>query len=561
MSNSISIRRIQNRLTEIFDGKILMSDTEYTLPNKFETRAIAALALMMQTDLDAANSAKHITDGFKDMGVDAIYLDEDQKKLFVVQSKWHNNGKKGVSQEEMLSFVEGIKRILELNLTGANDNIQKKSTDIDKALSQIGYQIHAIYIHTADQPMNKYVKKPINDLMKTTNDDVSTLLVFDEIYYPSIYSYLAHGQEIDSVDLDDVILNNWGKIDSPHCAYYGLISASAIGEWYNKYGNRLFAKNIRFYKGRTEVNDGIKNVLLKEPENFVYYNNGIKLLCKNITRKAKDSTNHNTGLFALEGVSLVNGAQTTGSIGSIFLEKPEQLSKAFVMIQIIDLSGASEEAAVQITKLSNTQNKIESKDFVTLDPEQERIRSELAFSHYTYLYKSGDKLSDPNTQVCLDEALVALACVNDDIGFSTLAKRNVGALAEDITKAPYKVLFNASTNSYLIVNSILILREVEQYLQAKKGVLVGKEKLVCIHGNRFIAHHVLQTLKSESRFSAEVIKKENFRIQITSLIDKAISDIAFYIAELYSESYPANIFKNITKCTEIRKKMLEQNQE
>ena len=561
MSNSISIRRIQNRLTEIFDGKILMSDTEYTLPNKFETRAIAALALMMQTDLDAANSAKHITDGFKDMGVDAIYLDEDQKKLFVVQSKWHNDGKKGVSQEEMLSFVEGIKRILELNLTGANDSIQKKSTDIDKALSQIGYQIHAIYIHTADQPMNKYVKKPINDLMNTTNDDVSTLLVFDEIYYPSIYSYLAHGQELDSVDLDDVILNNWGKIDSPYCAYYGLISASAIGEWYNKFGNRLFAKNIRFYKGRTEVNDGIKNVLLKEPENFVYYNNGIKLLCKNIKRKAKDSTNHNTGLFALEGVSLVNGAQTTGSIGSIFLEKPEQLSKAFVMIQIIDLSSASEETAVQITKLSNTQNKIESKDFVTLDPEQERIRSELAFSHYTYLYKSGDKLSDPNTQVSLDEALVALACVNADISFSTLAKRNVGALAEDITKAPYKVLFNASTNSYLILNSILILREVEQYLQTKKGVLVGKEKLVCIHGNRFIAHHVLQTLKSESGFSAEVIKKENVKVQITSLIDKAIPEIAFYIAELYSESYPANIFKNITKCTEIRKKMLEQNQE
>ena len=55
--------------------------------------------------------------------------------------------------------------------------------------------------------------------------------------------------------------------------------------------------------------------------------------------------------------------------------------------------------------------------------------------------------------------------------------------------------------------------------------------------------------------------KENVKAQITSLIDKAIPEIAFYIAELYSESYPANIFKNITKCTEIRKKMLEQNQE
>lgn len=32
-------------------------------------------------------------------------------------------------------------------------------------------------------------------------------------------------------------------------------------------------------------------------------------------------------LVNLEGVSLVNGAQTTGTIGSLFLDNPEQVSK------------------------------------------------------------------------------------------------------------------------------------------------------------------------------------------------------------------------------------------
>lgn len=98
----------------------------------------------------------------------------------------------------------------------------------------------------------------------------------------------------------------------------------------------------------------MKKVLLQEPDKFYYYNNGIKLLCKSIKRKAKDSTTNATGLFALEGVSLVNGAQTTGTIGSLFLDNPEQVSKAIVMIQIIDLSSVDTETATQITRLSNT---------------------------------------------------------------------------------------------------------------------------------------------------------------------------------------------------------------
>ncbi len=82
-------------------------------------------------------------------------------------------------------------------------------------------------------------------------------------------------------------------------------------------------------------------------------------LCKSIKRKAKDSTTNATGLFALEGVSLVKGAQTTGTIGFLFLDNPEQVSKAIVMIQIIDLCSVDTDTATQITRLSSTQNIIE----------------------------------------------------------------------------------------------------------------------------------------------------------------------------------------------------------
>ena len=555
MANNINMRRVQTRIQEMFQGKVDMTDFPNDTNRHFETRALAALALIMTSGLEVSQASAQITDGYHDMGLDTIYLDETQKKLFVVQSKWRENGAGSITQEEMTNFAQGVQRVLEEDLAGANDKIIAKSMDIDVALTQMGYQIHSIFIHTGNQKVTDYVLRPISQLMKKTNDEISTILLFDEFNFKDIYSFLANGQEQPGINIDDVILTNWGKVDVPFVSYYGTISAATVGEWYKNFGNALFAKNIRFYKGNTDVNEGMKKVLLQEPEKFYYYNNGIKLLCKSIKRKAKDSTTTATGLFTLEGVSLVNGAQTTGTIGSLFLDNPEQVSKAIVMIQIIDLSSVDTETATQITRLSNTQNRIENKDFAALDPEQERLRKDLTFSHYSYLYKSGDKITNLEKQISFDEAIVALACLNADISYTVIAKGNVGALSEDITKTPYKALMNRSTNSYLLLNSVLYMREVEHCLQDKKEqVNNNRERLVCIHANRFILHFILKDKGKSENFNISVIDKDSIQNGVISLVDVLVDQTTQFIDELFPESYPANIFKNSTKCKQLEEK-------
>lgn len=553
---NINILRIETKLGELFSEKIDLSDYTGT-DNKmaFNTRAIAALALAMKCGLNYDQAAKNITDGYHDLGIDALYLDNTQKKLFVVQSKWRASGNGSISQEEMSTFVEGVKRLINFDLDGANQKILSKKADIDFGISQIGYQIHLIFAHTGNSYISNYVRRPLERLMDSTNDDISTLLVFDELTFREIYAYLATGQNSKSIDLDDVILTNWGKYDSPYSVYYGIISAAAVGEWFIHYGNSLFAQNIRYYKGNTEVNEGIKRVLLNEPEKFFYYNNGIKLLCKKIERKAKGSTTNSTGLFSLFGVSLVNGAQTTGVIGNVYSQNPEQIAKANVMIQIIDLSNAEDDAATQITKLSNTQNRIDSKDFVSLDQEQDRLRMEMSFSHITYLYKDGDILTDPETQITIDEAIVALACCQKDISLAILAKRNIGALTEDINRPPYKVLFNSGTNSFVLINSVKTVRKIEAYLQIKKEQLSGRERLVCVHANRFIEHCILQVLMDNQNFSQTVLDGQYFDEKISPLIEDLLPKVIASMNICYPESYPANIFKNTGKCKEIYNKI------
>lgn len=551
---NLKILRIQAKLDELFENKIDLSDS--TNPdektNKYYTRAIAALALVVRCGIDYDIAAHSVTDGYHDMGIDAVYNDTTQKKLILVQSKWRKDGNGGVSQEEANTFVEGIKRIINFDFSGCNQKLAAKQQEITAAIRDMDYQIEMVFCHTGGQTIDTYALRPINELLSQVNEDDSTeLLVFVESKLQDIYEYLANGQNSDNIALDDVLLSNWGVVESPFKAYYGTIPVSAVGEWYNQYGNRLFAKNIRYYKGSTEVNQGIKDVLKNSPENFFYYNNGVKILCKKIIKKAAYSAGRDVGLFALEGVSLVNGAQTTGAIGTLFAESPETISDAKIFIQMIDLGNADEEQAVQITRLSNTQNKIDGKDFASLDPNQERLRMELNLGGIQYLYKSGAKIEDPDRQISLDETIISQACALSDLSVVALVKRNVGALTENIEKAPYKLLFNGSTNSFSLYNGVQVLRSVERHIAQNESGSTGRKRLVLVHGNRFLLHLILDQVKIITGFDTQYYSKEYVDSIVSSMFSELWDSVYNSMEEHFPESYPAHIFKNVGRLKEL----------
>ncbi len=555
MSTNLTMVRIAAKMEDLFKGKIDLSDIREPDNNKssFYSRALAALSVMMQCGIDENLSGSCVTDGYHDIGIDAVYNDYTQKKLLLVQSKWRSGGNGGISQEEAGSFAQGVKRIINSEFKGCNTKILAKQSDIIAALKDMDYQIEMVFCHTGNQGISTYAKTPIIDLLKQVNEeDVAEILVFREIKLQEIYDFLSNSQALDNISIDDVILSNWGTIDEPFKAYYGTIPASALGEWYQRYGNRLFAKNIRFYKGSTDVNQGIKEVLRTEPEKFIYFNNGIKLLCHKITRKAAHSTDRITGLFALEGVSLVNGAQTTGSIGTVFADDPDTVAKAKVFIQMIDLADAEETQATQITKFTNTQNRIDGKDFAALDAEQERIKNELSFSNIQYLYKSGAVVEDPIRQISLDEAIVAQACSLNELSIVATAKRNIGALTEDISKPPYKLLFNGETNSFSLVNGVRISRIVDAFLSNKESSSTGRKRLVLVHGNRFLLHMVLSEMKQCDGYSTTFLDTAGLSAQVTPLCQK-YWDLAFAaMEESFPDAYPAHIFKNIGRLKDIK---------
>lgn len=545
-------------MDELFENNIDLDDAknDEDRKNKFYTRSIAALAIIMRCGIDYDSATKTITDGYHDMGIDAVYNDTTQKKLILVQSKWRKDGDGGVSQEEANTFVGGVKRLINLDFSGCNKKLTAKKQEITSAIRDMEYQIEIIFCHTGSQNADGYALRPISELLEKVNEDETTkLLVFIETKMQDIYDYLANGQNSDSIILDDVILKNWGTVDAPYKAYYGTIPVAAVGEWYKLYGNRLFARNIRYYKGSTDVNQGIKEVLKTEPDKFFYYNNGIKVLCKKITKKAAYSTDRNTGLFVLEGVSLVNGAQTTGAIGSVYAETPELLSSACVYIQMIDLGESNEGEVAQITKLSNTQNRIESKDFASLDPNQERLRMELSLGGIQYLYKTGAQMDTPEQQISLDEAIVSQACSSTELSIVATAKGNVGALTENIEKAPYKLLFNGGTNSFYLYNGVQVLRAVDRCIKQNEVNASARKRLVLIHGNRFLLHLMLNDIKTIDGYNTQYLNS-NFIYSLVAEKFQLLWNSVFNAMEIeFPDAYPSYIFKNVGRLKKLVERM------
>jgi hypothetical protein len=304
-----------------------------------------------------------------------------------------------------------------------------------------------------------------------------------------------------------------------------------------------------FLGADTEVNLGLQQTLFMEPQHFWHFNNGITVLCREIRPKLMGGKSKETGFFTCTDVRIVNGAQTAGSIKAAFDKRPDQVEQAKVQVRFIAV-GETEPVTLKdaITKATNTQNRINRQDFVALDSEQLRLRTELAIDGLNYSYKSSDTTIRDIRSTDLEEATVALACANSDLAYSTLAKREIGRLWEDTAKAPYKALFNASLSGTKMWRTIM--RAIEEAITQRLKLLTGRDEGYLIHGNRFLAHRVFQKLPSDWLINLSVLPT-GMVVRIEAELETALTETTCTADALYPQAYLANLFKNQSKLAEI----------
>jgi hypothetical protein len=511
----------------------------------FLTRALAAQALHRLAGVDASTAAGAVTDGSGDNGLDAVFVDPSDV-VVLVQSKWDRNGTGGIGLGDARNFIAGLKDLTDERYDRFNEKFRLHVPELQAALQNPGVTFVMIVATSGTSAFADPVANAFSDMERELNDPtplvrVEALGIGD---FHAAITAAAGGQRIDL----DVTVENWGVVTEPYEAYYGTVSAQAVASWFAMHGDALFEQNIRKPLGTTPVNVRMGETLAEHEHHFWYFNNGITGLCGSIQRLPRGAASRNHGEFHLSGLSIVNGAQTVAAIARAAKEAaPEELG-ARVWVRLISLEGCPPEFATQVTEATNTQNTVERSDFVALDPEQGRLRTELLLSlQKIYSIKRGEDNPQPEHGCTVTEATVALACSQPNPALAVIAKSAVGRLWESTTRAPYTVLFNRGTSAFRLWRAVQVTRAVDGRLENRRAELEGRARSVAVQGNRIVLHLAFRKLDlaaiddPDTDWSAVIAG-------VPSATDALLDLLISRVESEYTGNYITSLFKNAGKC-------------
>jgi hypothetical protein len=545
----LHVGHIQAAIEKRFRPLVDVSDVkEPQREDAFLTRGLSAFVIAELSGADDHTAVASVVDGFGDNGIDALYFDAPERVCYLVQSKWIKDGNGSIDVGSILKFTRGVHDFFQGDLDPFGDKMKKLRPVIEQVLADSQVTFTLVVAYTGQQPLPHEVQRPLDELLAALNDPVE-LVGLRTLRQVDLHQIVAQQAIGESIKLQ-VMLKEWGSVKEPYMAFYGQVDLKDIATW-GKYGQHLYAKNIRGFKGSTDVNEGIINTIKASPQHFWYFNNGVTLTCTRVVPQPLGSGTQDSRVFECEGASVVNGAQTVGSIISALIGDTNGPQNARVPVRIISLEGCPSAFEMELTKAANTQNRIESKDFVAQDSQQARLQTDLFLgTQKRYVYRSGETAPALEDGCTFEDAAVALACAHPDIAYAIQAKREVGKLWEDITKPPYTILFNSGTSAVRMWHAVEIMRMVESDLRQMQSVSEGKPKLIATHGNRFVLHMLFQVAVDLDKFdmaSANKIVTHGLKNILASLIDATM--------KLYKDSYPSNLFKNLSKCRDLAKEI------
>lgn len=220
------------------------------------TRGLTAWVITQLTELTAEDAAAAVTDGFGDNGIDAITVDAENSVVYLVQSKWSQNGTGSPALGEVHKFIQGFRDIVNAEFDRFNEKVRAKQQELDAALSDPNGEIRPYNRPYRPGASFRGARAAIEGLLEEINDPIDTTS-FEMLSQAELRGFLIRGIHGTSPDLE-VTLYDWGSTQEPYAAYYGQVEASAVAGWFADHGTRLFDKNIRQFLGQdSEVNASI----------------------------------------------------------------------------------------------------------------------------------------------------------------------------------------------------------------------------------------------------------------------------------------------------------------
>lgn len=417
VEDPIEIQFVPPRLHALFDGRItpLVSGSLAERESNFLSRALAAFAIHKLTGCSHNDAAASVVDGGGDGGLDAIRYVPESHTLWVAQSKFHRNGRGEPALGDVMKFKVGIENLLQGNFQAfsANDAMRRLMPDLVRSFDDPDLEVRAVLVYSGINLVSEDRRHLFEELRKRYQPE-SDYLQFHCYNLTTIHAWITGADEDPGVPEVELTLLKPGWIQNPYETVYGILTLHALADLYRQHGKRLIAANIRGYRGDTAVNEQIASTARDEPQHFFYLNNGLTAYCARLEVRNHDKANAEQKRIRAFGFSIVNGAQTIGSIAESGLDATVG-SQGVAFLKLISLERCPDEVtfADRITRTTNFQNQVGARDLIAIDREQERIANQLLPAGVYYHHKSAWDTPDPDeTNFTLEEATTACAALS-----------------------------------------------------------------------------------------------------------------------------------------------------
>ena len=334
--NDAQLGILKQHLTDIFLPHLpaLLDQTKPAehMAAKNVSRAFSAFSMQKLLALDVVTAANAVVDDYEDNGLDAIHYHQTSEKLVLVQAKL--KATEPFDQDEAQAFVAGVRDLMNQRYDRFNENVQARQAELEVALDEATEIILGV-AHTA--AISEHAKAVLDHFLADAEKPDERLQAPWIDFGPAeVLEELLAEQAVAPVD-DALVIYGDKKIDAPRVTYYGQVSLAALVDLYTRYGNRLLAKNIRFFRGinSSDVNMAIRQTLETRPTDFFYLSNGVTAIAHTIDPKA---TKDGGRRFEVKGLSVINGAQTVGSCHHFMTAQPgADISGARVLLTLIQV--------------------------------------------------------------------------------------------------------------------------------------------------------------------------------------------------------------------------------
>lgn len=311
-------------------------------------------------NLDEIQAKDCLTDGADDKKIDAVFIDDDNSIIHIIQGKFYSGSINGEPVQECNALFSNLKDLDALQVNG-NDIIKRKVSEISTALED-EYKISIELITTGYLTNSALADFNLYKQQISEQDELpAELLLIDNDALKVRYD--------DSLNKVTPYINQKFNLEKGKFLELNLdgtkavIAALPLKECYKIRGildGSLFRKNVRQSLGLNRINKGISQTIRNNPEDFFFYHNGITAVCS--------SFNIENETLDIRGLNVVNGCQSLTSIANCS-ESIKQKEKGYILFRFYEIGDDNEGSAKgdKISTFTNSQSAVKARDLRSND--------------------------------------------------------------------------------------------------------------------------------------------------------------------------------------------------